>query len=99
MSEYCALINSLREGVSLIGSVLVGGGIMSIIIKRYFTKIDKIEDTLNKLIPIIPLIKFIESKLNEKVDCIKHDLDKFQGRVEKNIEKLEDKLESLVKKE
>jgi len=99
MNECYAVATSFREGISLIGSVLVSGGIMSIIIKRYFTKIDKIEDIINKLIPIIPLIKFIESKLNEKVDGIKQDLDKFQGRMERNIEKLEDKVESLIKKE
>ena len=90
---------AIKELIGLVGGVLVGGGFMSIIIRRHLSKIDKIEDKVNQIMQIKPLIEFIENSLNEKVDGIKDNLDMFQGRVERNLEKLEDKVEELIKKE
>ena len=99
MSIYDTIV-TFREGIGLIaGGAMLGGGLMTTIIKRHLAKIDRIEDTLNKIIPIIPLIEFIERNLNEKVDSITQNIDLFQKRVEKNIEKLEDKMERLIEKE
>lgn len=92
-------ITAVKELTGLVGGVLVGGGFMSLIIRRHLAKIDKIEDKVDQIMQIKPLIEFIEHSLNEKVEGIKDNINTFQGRMEKNIEKLEYKVGELVKKE
>jgi len=60
----------IREITGILSGILLAGGLVSVLVKRYFVKIDYIESKLEK---IIELTTEVES-LKEDVREIKNDL-------------------------
>ena len=60
----------VREITGILSGILLAGGLVSVLVKRYFVKIDFIESKLEKLIELTAEVEGIKEDIRE----IKNDL-------------------------
>jgi hypothetical protein len=62
----------VREITGILSGILLAGGLVSVLVKRYFVKIDSIESKLEKLIELTTEVEGIKEDIREIKNDLRH---------------------------